>query len=379
MDERKKQIEELEQKRRDNLAALDSCMERLGETLLGRVGEESPVSADSPPAAGEYHRLRKEIAGSEDSIKTIEEQIRRQRELEERIALKEQEEGERAKGLSGLYARLGKAALEAVSAGYGEGLGGAAAPYREQAEDLTSKVRSLEDRLAELERKDGSNVFSWIGKSAQGLVLRSFLTKAQDNLDQLYRNAGERFSRPDLPDLSALPEAAGIIAAIAQAREASRSLSADLAALREEFRRIGGSIGAEGGPLKQIQGLRNHISRTREELRVLYRRFGGEAAAAGKSAETGEGRLFASLITAEDQPVLDEADRLRSSIRDTERSMEKLRASLAIDGEQAKIEKCRRAIADKQARIAEAEKDIAEFEDSIQDSEKYIEELRKLL
>jgi chromosome segregation ATPase len=385
MDDRKKQIDELEQKRRGSRAALDSLFERFGETLLSRAGEAAEPSGtdfenESRREAGEYRRLHREIADSEAAIKTIEEQIRRQRELEDQIALKEQEEGERSKSLAGLYGRLGKAALEADVGGE------LVQSFQEQAEGLISKVRSLEDRLADLEQKEGNNVFSWIGKSAQSLVLRSFLTKAQDNLEQLYRSVGERFSRQDhsAGDYSGQPEIAGLIAGIEQAREEARFLSKELAELREALRQIGKNFSAEGGPLRQIQTLKNHISRVREELKTLYRCFGAAAASMNEAAETGDSAperdpFLASLVRADDQMVLDDAERIRQSIRDDERTMEKLRASLAIDEEQAKIEKSRRHIADKRMKIAEAEKDIAEAEDSIKDSEKYIEELRKLL
>jgi peptidoglycan hydrolase CwlO-like protein len=56
-----------------------------------------------------------------------------------------------------------------------------------------------------------------------------------------------------------------------------------------------------------------------------------------------------------------------------------LRASLAIDEEQAKIEKFRKMILDKKEKIAQAERNIADYEEGIADCEKYIEKLRELL
>jgi chromosome segregation ATPase len=374
MDERNKQIEELEQRRREHLAGLDSLLERLGASLLVCAGD------DSPDAAGEYRRLQKEIGDSETAIQTIEEQIRLKRELEAQIASKEQEEGERSKSLAALYGALGKALLEADT-----GAGGIDAPaFREQSAPLIDKVRSLEDRLAELEQKEGGNVFSWIGKSAQGLVLRSFLTKAQDNLEQLYRSAGEHYSRQDCSSGESAappPEITPLLNEINVEKEHSRNLSGVLAGLRAERRSITDSFGAEGNPLKQIQTLKSRIAQAREELQVLYRHFGDRASAAATegAAAIGAAATGESRITADDQTVLDDIVRIRQLIGDDERSIEKLRASLAIDEEQAKIEKCRKLIEDKKARIAEAEKDIAEFEEGIKDSEKYIEELRKLL
>ncbi|MDR1574757.1 MAG: hypothetical protein LBS37_02020 [Treponema sp.] len=377
MDDRKKQIEELEKTKRENAAALDSLLERFGESLLSRLGEQEPdVDGAVSGEETEYRRLRKEIADSEAAILNAEEMIRRLKELEEQIELKEREDGERAKNLAGVYARLGKALFGLAGDGaYGE----YTAPSREQAEALVTKIRSLEERLTELEQKEGSNVFAWIGKGAQGLVVRSFLIKARDNLEQLYRSTGERCSRRDNPAYGAVPpEITGLLTEIEQSREAARSLSADLAKLREERRGISERFGAEGGPLKHIQTLKNRIASAREELRVLYRLFGARAASL-KEAEGADRSLVDALITGDDSSFLDEAGRINRATEDAVVAIEKLRASIAIDDEQAKIEKYRKLIERKRDRIAEAEKDIAEFNGSIHEAEKYIVELRKLL
>jgi chromosome segregation ATPase len=359
MDERKKQIEELEKHKRENLAALDGLWERLGEALLGRMDDAAPADGE----AGEYRRLQKAIDDSKAGIATIEEQVRRFRELEENIARKEQEDGVQSKELAGVYARLGKLLLEDPA------YGGLAAPYREQADALVSKVRSLETRIGDLDQKEGSNVFSWIGKNAQTLVLRSFLTKAQDNLEQLYRSAGERYSRADSVSADSSPALAGLNAEVENIRGRARLLSEELSSLRAARRKIGDGFGADGNPHKQIQVLKNHIEQARDELKVLYRRFGAEAA---------EARGFgASLINGDDSVVLDDAARVSQSIRDDERAVEKLRASLAIDEEAAKIEKNHAQIREKRAKIAEAENDIAEYEKNISQAERNIAELQK--
>jgi predicted nucleic acid-binding Zn-ribbon protein len=382
MDDRKKQIEELEKNKRENQAALDSLFERIGGSLFGRIGEESSAAGAGEDIA-EYRRLQKEIAASEAAILAVEEQIRRFRELEENIELKEQEDSSRSKELAGIYARLGRVVLEDPAAGCSGAYAEFTSPFREQCDALVTKVRSLEGRVDELDRKDGGNVFAWIGKNAQSLVLRSFLTKAQDNLEQLYRSAGERFSRGENAEGLSGGGIAELMAEIGKAKAESYALSEELVKLREEKRKISESFGIEGSPLKQIQTLKTHIAQTKDALRILYRRFGAEAIGTGNADQTvmaeERRRFFESLITADDHIMQDDALRLGGAIRDAETAIEKLKASLAIDGEKAKIEKCRRAIEDKRARITEAEKDIAGFEENIADSEKYIEELQKLL
>ena len=374
MDVRKKEIAELEQRKRENLAVLDTLLSRLGKAMFGRLGNASP--ADCGEAAGDvdqYRALQQTIAGAEDAIKNVEEQIRRLREVEERIEIREQEDSAQAKDLTAAYTRLGRLLLESG--------GDFAASRRADADALTSKARSLEDRLAELEQREGNNVFTWIGKNAQGLVLRSFLTKAQDNLAEIYRNAGESFSKPDASrEDPADGELAALLAEVRRIGEQSRALADELAALKEERRKISGGFNSGGGPLKQIQVLKSQIAQTQDALNVLYRGFGAEAASiAGAETTEGRRRFIASLARAEDAPDAEQAARLDNAIRSDETAIEKLRAALAIDDEQAAIKKFRGQIADKKARIAEAEKAIAALEASIRDSENHIEQLQKIV
>ena len=157
--------------------------------MFSRTADKPPEYEDADII--EYRRLQKEITDSTSDIHSVEEQIRRLRELEEEIELKEREYREREKELAGIYCRLGKALLEDTTDAYAD----FSAPFREQAVALIAKTESLESRIAELDQKEKSNVFVWIGKGAQGLVLRSFLTKALENQEQLYRNAGELLDR----------------------------------------------------------------------------------------------------------------------------------------------------------------------------------------
>ena len=381
MDERKRQIEQLEKNKQENRFSLDSLLERFGESLLSRVEDGN----GDYEVVAEYCRLQNDVADSNTAIHDVEEQIRRLRELEDKIEQKEQEDKERAKDLSGVYRKLGKALLEDTTGAYTD----LTAPFRSQAEALITKVDSLENRFTELDQKDGSNVFAWIGKSAQGLVLRSFLTKAQENLDQLYRSAGERCCRQEKTDESgegfegneASPDMAALKEEVRKALNEIRILSEELLKLREEKRAINSGFSVDGNPLKQIQSLKNHIGRIKENLRVLYRNFGAQAASTDSTADLlPELKQFIdSLIAPDDKEVLDNAARLNRAIQDDEAMIGRLRASLAIDEEKAKIEKCRKSIDDKKVRIVEAEKAIADLEDDIKDSEKNIEELQKLL
>ena len=383
MDERKKQIDSLEKNRKETRDSLDLLLARFGENLFSRM-ESKPAGYEDVDVI-EYRQLQKTVADSNSAIFSIEEQIRRQRELEEEIELKERENKERAKELAAVHRRLGKVVLEEEADMYAD----FTPPFREQTDALTSKVVSLENRIEELEQKEGKNVFVWIGKGAQGLVLRSFLTKAQENLEQLYQNAGETFIQRgseagmsrEINDGSA---AAILTTEIENARAQINVLSEELKKLRDEKRLISADFDAQGNPLKRIQSLKNNIAQAKENLTILYRRFGSLAVSAGAGNDTTElfpqrKQFIDSLINPEDQDVLGNAARLSQVIQDNETAIGKLRASLAIDGEKTKIEKYQKSIQDKKMRITDAQRAIADLESSIRDSEKYIEELQKLL
>jgi len=371
MDDRKRQINEAEQRKKDQSALLDALLAHIGEAIFERTGdhgrEEDPAFAE----LAAYRRLQNDIASSQDSIQSAEEQMRRFKELEEDIDAKEREESLCSKDLGGAYGRLGKLLLE----GHDGGGDDFCAPYRGQADELLAKVQSLEERLSGLEHKEKGNVFSWIGKSAQSLVLRSFLGKAQENLEQVRRTVGERFTRRAsgtlFPDNGVMD---AICSEIEQRRSDLQDLSQDLAGLKDEKRKISDGFSSEGGPLRYIQTLKNQITQVQNELRVLYRRIGTEAALADERRE-----LIQSFVRPEDRENLDSAARMNQAINDCDAVIEKLKASLAIDDEKAKIEKYRRMINEKRDKIAQAEKNILEFEGAISDSEANIEKLRHLL
>jgi len=385
MDDRKRQINEAEQRKKEQTALLDALLAHIGEAIFERTGDSFREDDSAFVELVAYRRLQNDIASSQDSIQAAEEQIRRFKKLEEDIDAKEREENHCSKELASTYGRLGKLLLEesARHDNDGRAYDDFCAPYQSQADELLAKVQSLEERLSGLEHKEKGNVFSWIGKSAQSLVLRSFLGKAQETLEQVRRTVGERFSRHGSGTL--LPENGAMDALcneIEQKRLELQDLSQDLAGLKDEKRKISDSFSSEGGPIRYIQSLKNHISQVQNELKTLYRRIGAEASlvdasVADMAVERREAIL--SFVKLEDQENLDNAMRMNQTISDCDAVIERLRASLAIDDEKAKIEKYRRMIHEKRDKIAQAEKHILEFEGAIADSEANIEKLQHLV
>ena len=368
MDDRKKRIDDIERGLQEARASLDTLLENFGENLYSRA---KGLQSDFGDII-QYNIYLKDIAEANTAIGKVEEKNRRFRELEETIDGKEQEERERVKELAGIYRKMGKALLENKS--YED----FTSFFREQADALASKIESLESRIKELDNKDGGNVFAWIGKSAQGLVLKSFLSKAQESQELLYFNIGERYSTRDSvsdgDDISVFREE------IEKVRAVSRAADDELSVLRDEKRMISAGFGIDGNPQKQIQNLKNHIDQVRESLRCLYRNFGSQAAGIMDAEILPERKYFIdTIVTAEDAEIIGRAVRLNQSIFDFEKAIGKLKASLAIDEEKNKIEKNMRAIEDKKNRITELEKAIADLEESVRDSENCIQELQKQL
>ena len=372
MDDRKKRIEEFERDRQESRSLLDTLLENFGENLYARTKDVSSAQQVGFDDISQYNVYLRDIAETNIAIGKVEEKNRRFKELEETVDRREQEEKERSKELAAIYRRLGKALLE------NDAYSDFTSLFKEQADALAAKLDSLDNRIREIENKDGGNVFTWIGKSAQGLVLRSFLSKTQESQEQLYHSIGERFSdrEPALGD----DEIASLRLDINKMREVSRSAMEELSVLKEEKRMISAGFGIDGTPQKQIQNLKNHISQVRENLRNLYKSFGAQAAGIMDADLPSERKYFIdTIVTVEDGEIIGRAVKLNQSIIDCDKAIGKLRASLAIDEEKSKIEKLRRAIDDKKSRIDELEKAIVDLEESVSDSENYIKELQKQL
>ena len=349
-------------------------LENFGEKLYSRTKE---MMSELEGKTGfndinQYKSFIQDIGDSNASIIKIEEKNRRFKELEDSISNKENEEKERAKEMNSVFKRLGKALLD--NSAYND----FTSFYREQCDALKAKRESLEARIAELDNKEGGNVFSWIGKSAQGLVLKSFLSKAQDSESQLFHTIGERFS--DRSSVNEDDEVAIIRAEIDILRNDSRVVQDEIADLKDEKRIISAGFGIDGNPQKQIQTVKNHITQVNEALRALYKTFGSQASGIMDEELNPDRRYFIdTIVTAEDGEIIGRAMRLNQSIIDNDKAIIKLQASLAIDEEKQKIEKYQKSIEEKKKRIEDLQKGIADLEESVRDSGKYIQELEKKL
>jgi len=375
MDDRKKRIDDLLKNSQESRASLNTLLENFGENLYSRSKDMQDKFED----INQYKVYLQDIVESNAAIGKIEEKNRRYKELEDAINSKESEEKARSREMARIYRRLGKALLENGAYDNYTSL------FKEQAGALTAKLESLEARIGELENKEGGNVFSWIGKSAQGLVLKSFLSKAQESQEQLYHNVGERYSTDrellngDTGETLGDDDVAKILAEIFALRGVSKATLNELTLLKDEKRIISASFGIEGNPQKQIQSIKNHINQVKEALSDLYRKFGMQAAGIDEDIPPERKYFIDTIVTAEDGEIIGRAARLNQSLLENEIAITKLRASLAIDEEKMKIEKYQRSIIDKKNKITDLENSIADLEDNVRDSEAHIQELQKQL
>jgi len=346
---------------------------QFGEKLYSRTKDmsQSEINGNFEDIR-QYTTYLQDIAESNASIAKIEEKNRRFKELEDAIDRKENEEKDRSKDMAALYRKLGRALLE--DSAYDD----YTSLFKEQADALRTKRESLETRIAELDNKEGGNVFSWIGKSAQVLVLKSFLTKAQENQEQLYHTVGERYGSRE--SVSMNDDVKIILGEIEVLRKVAKTVQDEIAVLKDEKRIISAGFGIDGNPQKQIQIVKNHITQVNESLSSLYRNFGAQASGIMDAEINPDKKYFIdTIVTAEDGEIIGRAVRLNQSLNDNEKAIVKLRASLSIDEERSKIEKYERTIEDKKKRIEEFEKNIEELEENVRDSMKYIQELEKQL
>jgi len=361
MDNRKTKIKDLETKKTADTRTRNKLLEELGGALFGRIGEGESLSGDAAGVLTEYRGLQKDIADSEDIIKSLEEEVSKLKELEEAISVREDEKSRLDKELDEAYAGIGKILFEDPE--YHDATGTA----RRQEETLLAKIEEQEKKLEELETREG-NVLVQLGKNVQMTFAKTLLLKDRSTLRQLYHDAGEKYiaAKPDEQLAGSGGEAAGNALRLS---EQLSSLSADLAGLKGERRKIMELFGAEGSPSRRIEGLERHISHVKGEFAALHLRLGVLA------TENTGGEALSALIREEDKELLEKAGLLKSQIAEAELDIKKIDASISIDDEKAEIEKLNKAITSQRQKITYAEEAIAGFEKQIAGVEFKIGEL----
>jgi chromosome segregation ATPase len=371
MDERKKAIAGLEAKKQEALDSLNLIFEDFGETLFARIYGQGDAAVEHPawalPETQEYLKQKKDIADSEQLIRITESDTLRLKELETYIHGKGEEYAALLREAAETRVELGRRMHgDPVFAGISDSC-------QDRLDALVDKIRVTEHKLDQADGRDEANAFSWIGKRVQSLGLRFFLGRDEANLEKAYESLGARLLRKENAGLVSGHDIAGFAEDARNLEKKAETLKEDLAQLRSERKKLNSAFAAEGGAVRRIQGLERHIAHIKDELKIVYRRFGEAAADPAKAAD------FAHLFNDDDKPVLEKSGLARKTIGEYDREIEKLKTAMAIDDEKAAIEKMRKSIQDHQDRIKAAGEAIADLEGRIAGAEKHIAELERLL
>jgi predicted nucleic acid-binding Zn-ribbon protein len=385
MDERRKAIQELEGKKRSAQEDADKLLEALGTDLLSAMENADPLPGtpagapeDGEASGGpggareEYRRLLREIADAEGTIRAIEADAGRFRDLGDEIAAREKENSENQKELSFLYTQFGQYVMaDPAFNGSSDHAGNSSiVPFRSRLEEILGKISANEAKLDELEQENGG-FFARIGSGAQGIVTRTLLMKNQGDLNKLYRTAGEQFFTAETEIETGEADVRELAEKIKARRQAVRAMAEETGRLKEERRELGEDFSGEGSPNRRIFVLTRQISGAKDSLAAVCRCFGAYA------LDPARKNYFASVLTGENKAAGGKISLLRASVLETDAHIEKIRTAIAIDSERAEIEKMKRSIDGLRRRIAEAEREISVLENGIAGAEKRIDEMER--
>ncbi|MDR2631354.1 MAG: hypothetical protein LBC60_10565 [Spirochaetaceae bacterium] len=363
MEERRKNIKDLEQKKQGEFRSVNLMLEDLGEALVSRM-ETGEGAAGA--LSGEYQRIQREIADSEGLITAIQEDIIRLGQVEEAISFNDRTLFRVKQDLGGLYYGLGERVLE------DETHGEFTEPYRRQLDTLRDKVKSLEGRIEDLAGRETANILVQLGRNTQFMLFRSSLEKTQSALRRIYETVGEKFASRE----EGTPEDGGEIARsleeIGDLVKQAETLRAEADRLKEDKRKIADTLNFQGGPVKRIGSLEKKITQLKNERRMVFVKYGELALEKDREGEWG------TVFDQGNRLLLQKIEETRNYIREIENRIEKIKASLAIDEERAVITKMEKTIGVERGRIAAAEKAIEELEERIHGAQQHIEELKKI-
>ena len=365
MDERKKTIRELEEKKQADIKARERLLEGLGEALLQRAGENETFTGSAGNLPGnvlaDYRKLQKEVAESADTIKSLEQEILQLKELDGKISGMEKEKSSLEGEFGEACAKLGQALLEDPDYIDTGGL------MRQQEENLLAKIDEQETKLEELEERRGG-LISWLGKNVQKAVSKTLISKNSSALKKVYRKVGEKFiSSGNEKDLEGV--AAELYLNANKLGEYISSKTTELNDLKEERKNTVSSYGAEGTPASRIKKLEKSITRAKDEFPSVYLRFGS------LFTESGGKEALSSLLLKEDELVLERAQTLASKIVERDKEIKNIKIEINIDDEKTEIEKLKSAVLKQQQKILAAEDIISDLEKQIAEAEQNIQEL----
>ena len=385
MEDKKKTLRDLESHKAETQELLNNLLEKLGDSLFTRIDESGrepealwqgwsslPREDENslPSIWEEKQKFLKQIADSNDSIKSIESDLRRISDIEEDIKRKEHERTESGRDITRISAELGRLVIS--DPGYEHFTSG----FEQEFNDISLKIDSQQKKLDEIDGS-GKNIFNRLTNGVKGMVTKVLLSKNEAALEKFFRHVGEQFFVfLENPDSQRHPtdekyyesEISSLTQQGVDLRKKQDLLKDEIDRLRSERKDIADTLDLKGNPARRISELENTIARTREEIKRLHRSF-------GESARKKDCRDFMSPYSEMEKILDDKIDSLEESINDTAQKIESTKIAIAIDNENAEIEKLKNSIEEKRKRITDAENSITEMEGQIAESQKRISEL----
>jgi hypothetical protein len=361
MDERTKSIFAIEQKKTEETSRLNDRLRILGRLLLEHLDDESiAIERDV------YNKTNSEIARLNDCLTQIARDEARISEIDESLAQARTQNSESEHRLAILYPNLGKLVLRH------EAFASFSVPYQWRTAVIQQKIDDFNRRLREMNEKDNPNVFAWIGKNAQSLVVKSFLAKTEVSLQRIYAEAGAEFirnrpgsGRSESEELEAVYDCAQAL------RNENGARVSRIAELEKEKRRIQDSFGRDGSASRKKADINRQIAALRRELGNLYLRL-------GQKAEETLSETFKEVFNDEMRDVLEDTAHSRELVKDYGEQIIQLQVSLEIDNERAEIERIEKLIKDQRRRIAAAEEIIGRYRKRIDEANRRIGDLMNM-
>ncbi|MDR1469896.1 MAG: hypothetical protein LBT00_11440 [Spirochaetaceae bacterium] len=359
MDERTKSILAIEQKMADEAGRIDGLLRGLGQVLLERSDDDALAAFRT-----ERDKIDDETARLDETLRQVEKDVERVSGIDAGIAEEERLNRELKERITATYPELGRLAVE------DDAFSAFASPYKTRIAAIQQKIDGLSERLDGANgAEEKGNVFAWLGKSAQNLVVKSFLAKTQSSLERVYAEAGAEFARNRPAGKTGSGEIEALYASVESLKNENNERDLRLIALKEEKRNILSSFGREGNANRKKAEIARRKECLRQERDDVHVRL-------GKKAEDPSTQFtLQSLFDDEMNKIRENIARHREQVKDYEDQIASLKASLEIDREQAEVKKLERSIAEQRQRITLAGETIARHEKAIAEANKRIEDL----
>ena len=382
MDERKKTIAALEEKKKEAGAVLNGTYKALGESLVLKCrkdGGELPVRIEKlaalVPESHEnyiaYCRLGEKITKNKDAVLQCEEHLQASLEIDKQISEKEIEQRKTKAELALLHLKLGKLAME------DPGLRGTA-PNRAQYTLIEERIAAKEKKLGDIAEQTNANFFRKLGNAAQSLTARALLSRDKDALDGEARTAGEYYAANYTGPLgndanSALGDT---FSETLFMQKLEAEIDNEIRGFKIEKQKHSEVWHADGTANKKIERLNSEVAHYHNMQNDIYILLGKNIDL--YKFKCADANILNQILSEEEILQLEKIQTIKNDIAEFDNQITKLNASLLIDEERAAIAKLERSIQALHLTIAASEEKISRFEEDIKEANERISKLESM-